>query len=149
MQTWILSLKLFTVNNFFLCRFLGSLPVLSACACILVSYLEQHIFGLQKNSIWHENWISVDPARLGWESGAFEKSSVKNRSCIIMSIVVLLLLLLLLLMLVTDILNLFSSYCKLDMLWQLHTLHTLKFCGLLACQFITMLITCTVETCKF
>jgi hypothetical protein len=38
-----LKIKQFTVNNFFLCRFLCSLPVLSACACILVAYLEQHI----------------------------------------------------------------------------------------------------------
>jgi hypothetical protein len=34
----------------FFVGFVVSLPVLSACACILVPYLEQHIFGLQKNS---------------------------------------------------------------------------------------------------
>ena len=102
------------------------------------------------STIWQDNWKSVDPARLGWELGAFEKLSVKNRSFIIMSTVVLsLLLLLLLLMLLKDILNLSSSYCKLDMLWQLHTLHMLKFNHLLPCQFITMLIAWTVETCKF
>jgi len=41
-----LKIKLFSVNNFFLCRFLGLLQVLPACACVLVSYLEQHTFGL-------------------------------------------------------------------------------------------------------
>jgi hypothetical protein len=89
----------------------------------------------------------VDPARLGWELVAFDKRSIKNWFCIIMSTVVLLLLLLvLLLMLFKHFLNLLSSYCKLDTLWQLHTLHMLKFNGLLACKFITMSITCTVET---